>query len=148
MLSSIIDHRSRLRILSNQSFKIEVMSRRIFERLVRKSTKSYLYVIRKIDNNIEENVFKEAVSELASLQRTIDNLKLNKILKIDLLKIFYNNLSNKLSSKRSQNHRIDIDNVRLMNKSLYKFFKKQNDEQSKQIDKLLKKSLVRLNTFS
>ena len=35
-----------------------------------------------------------------------------------------------------------------MNKFFYKLFKKQNDEQSKQIDELLKKSLVRLNTFS
>ena len=104
------------------------MNRRVFEKLVRKSAKSYLYVVRKIDNNTEENAFKEAVSKLASLQRTIDNFRLNRILRIDLLKIFRNDLSNKSSSKRSQNHRIDTDDARSMNKSLYKLFKKQNDE--------------------
>ena len=128
VLSSIVDHRSRLRILSNQSSEAEVVSRRVFERLVRKSAKSYLYVVRKIDSSTEENAFRKAVSELASLQRTIDNLRLNRILRIDLLKIFRNDLSNKSSSKRSQNYRIDIDDARSMNKFFYELFKKQNDE--------------------
>ena len=124
MLSNIIDYRSRLRILNNQLLKVEVVSKRVFERLVRKSAKSYLYVVREIDNNIEKNTLKKIVLKLASLQRIIDNLKLNRILRIDLLKIFRNDLSNKLFSKRSQNNRINIDNAKSMNKSLYELFKK------------------------
>ena len=128
MLSSIVDYRSRLRILSNQLSEAKVMNRRVFERLVRKSVKSYLYVVDKIDSNTKENAFRKAVSKLTLLQRTIDNFKLNRILRIDLLKIFRNDLSNKSFFKRSQNHRININDARSMNKFLYEFFKKQNDE--------------------
>ena len=51
--------------------------------------------------------------------------KLNKTLKIDMLKIFRNDLSNKLFSKKSQNYIIDINDVKSINKFFYNFFKKQ-----------------------
>ena len=81
------------------------------------------------------------------IQYIIDYSKLNKTLKIDILKVFRNDLSNKSFSKKSQNYIIDIDNVKSINKSFYIFFKKQQNEQITQIDYLLNKNFIRLNVF-
>ena len=84
---------------------------------------------------------------MISIQHIIDYSKLNKTLKIDMLKIFRNDLSNKLFSIKSQNHIIDIDDVKSINKFFYNFFKKQQNEQITQIDYLLNKNFIRSNVF-
>ena len=130
--------------MKNQLFVVKKINRRIFERIVKKNTKIYLYVIRKTNSN--ENVV-ENFTKLTLFQRIIEHSKLNKILKFDSLKIFKNNLFDDLSSKKSQNHNIDIDNVKSINKSLYFLFKKQFNEQIIQIDYLLKKNSYDLIHF-
>ena len=103
----------------------------------------YLYVIRK---KIKKKIVKSS-KKLISIQYIIDHSKLNKALRIDILKIFRNDLSNKSFSKKSQNHIIDIDNVKSINKSFYNFFKKQQNEQITHIDYLLNKNFIRSNVF-
>ena len=137
-----IDNQFKFKILKNQSFAAEKINRRIFERIVKKSAKVYLYVVRKA--NLNENVV-ENFTKLTLLQRIIEHSKLNKVLKFDSLKIFKNDLSDDSSSKKPQNYDIDTDNAKSINKSLYFLFKKQLDEQTTQIDYLLKKKLVRFN---
>ena len=119
-----IENRSRLQIFENQSFAIDEINRRIFERFIRKKTKIFLYVVRKVDEDIVVDVF----IELISLQRFNDHSELNKALSFDNLKIFKSDLFDESSSKRPQNHNIDIDDARSINKSSYSLFKEQNDE--------------------
>ena len=83
--------------------------------------------------------------KFALIQRTIEHSKLNKTLSLDLLKFFKNNLSNQSSSIKSQNHNIDTNDVKLVNKSSYNFFKEQQNEQTIQIDYFLKRKLIRFN---
>ena len=130
------NQRSRLQILDNQSSEAEKVERRVFEKLLRKDAETFLYVIRD----------EEFILELTFIQQIIDNSKLNKALSFDLLNVFRNDLSNASSSKRSQNHNIDIDDARSINKFSYELFKKQLNEQDIQIDYLLKRELVRFNT--
>ena len=104
-----------------------------------------MYIIRKttiIKKNIVENII-----NLILFQRFNEYFKLNKIFDLDNLKIFKNNLFNKLLLKQLQNYNIKIDNVKLINKFFSFFFKKQNNELNIQIDYLLKKNLVQSNIF-
>ena len=130
--------------MKNQLFVVEKINRRIFERIVKKNTKIYLYVVRKTNSN--KNVV-ENFTKLTLFQRIIEHSKLNKILKFESLKIFKNDLFDDSSSKKSQNYNIDINNVKSINKSLYFLFKKQFDEQIIQIDYLLKKNSYYLIYF-
>ena len=144
LLASMKNHSFRLQILENQSFEVQVVKRRAFERLIRKNAQVYLYVVRIVDQEIVKSFEK-----FAFIQHTIDNAKLNRILNFDVLKnVFRNDFSNKSLSKRSQNHRIDIEDVKSVNKFSYELFKKQLNEQVTQIDYLTKKNLVRLSTSS
>ena len=108
----------------------------IFEKLLRKDAETFLYVIRD----------EESILELTFIQQTIDNSKLNKALSFDLLNVFRNDLSNASPSLWSQNHSIDNDDAKSINKSSYELFKKQLNEQDTQIDYLLKRELVRSST--
>ena len=138
-----IENRSRFQIFENQSFVIDEINKRIFERFIRKKIKIFLYIVRKTSN---ENVV-EIFIELISFQRFNEHSKLNKTLNFDNLKIFKFDLFDESSSKRSQNHNIDIDDARSINKSSYFLFKKQNDELIIQIDYLTKKNFVRSSIF-
>ena len=143
LFSSISNDRSYLQILENQLSKTQILDKRVFERLVRKNATFYLYVVRK---KVKKKIVKSS-KKLISIQYIIDHSKLNKALRIDILKIFRNDLSNKSFSKKSQNHIIDIDNVKSINKSFYNFFKKQQNEQITHIDYLLNKNFIRSNVF-
>ena len=144
LLTSMKNHNSRLQILENQSFEIQIVTKRVFERLIRKNVQIYLYVVRIIDQEIVKSFEK-----FAFIQHTIDNAKLDRVLNLDVLrKIFKNDLSNQSSSKRSQNHRIDTENAKSINKFSYELFKKQLNEQIIQIDYLTKRNLVRSSTSS
>ena len=143
LFSNISNNRLYLQILENQLSKTRILNKRVFERFVRKNATFYLYVIRK---KIKKKVVKSS-KKLILIQYIIDYSKLNKALRIDMLKIFRNDLSNKLFSKKSQNHIIDIDNVKSINKSFYYFFKKQQNEQITQIDYLLNKDFIRSNVI-
>ena len=138
-----IENRSRFQIFENQSFAVDEVNKRVFERFIRKKTKVFLYIVRKASN---ENVV-EVFTELISFQRFNEHSKLNKTLSFDNLKIFKSDLLDESSSKRSQNHNIDIDDARSINKFSYFLFKKQNDELIIQIDYLTKRNLVRSNIF-
>ena len=138
-----IENRLRFQIFENQSFVIDEVNKRVFERFIRKKTKIFLYIVRKTSN---ENVV-EIFIELISFQRFNEHSKLNKTLSFDNLKIFKFDLLDESSSKRSQNHNIDIDDARSINKFSYFLFKKQNDELIIQIDYLTKRNLVRSNIF-
>ena len=109
--------------------------RRVFERCVRKDAQFYLYVIRQIKENTKAT---RASEKIISFYRIIDHSALNRKLKSDLLKIFKSDLFGQFSSKRSQNHNIDIKNARLVNKSFYEFSHEQLTEQAIQIDYLMK----------
>ena len=144
LLANMKNHNSRLQILENQSSETQIVKRRAFERLIRKNAQIYLYVVRTADQKIVK--FSE---KFAFIQHTIDNAKLNRILNFDVLRnVFRNDFSNKSLSKRSQNHRIDTENAKSINKFSYEFFKKQLNEQATQIDYLTKKNLVRSSTSS
>ena len=117
LLSDMNARRSRLQILSNESLEAKVISRRVFERLIRKETKIYLYVVR--DSKTEIFEFVKTSEELASIQQTIEHSELNRTLSLDLLKIFRSDLSNESFSKRSKNHSIYTDDARFVNKSSY-----------------------------
>ena len=123
------------------------MSCRAFERLIQKETKNYLYVIR---NTTTVKIFKffKTLEELTSIQQTIEHSELNKALSLDLLKTFRSDLSNELSLERSQNHSIETDDARFVNKSSYDLFKKQLNEQTTQVDYLMKRDLIRSSTSS
>ena len=137
-----IDNQFKFKTLKNQLFVVEKINRRVFERIIKKNAKIYLYVVCKLNKNVVENFIK-----LTLFQRIIEHSKLNKILKFESLKIFKNDLFDDSSSKKSQNYNIDINNVKLINKSFYFLFKKQFDKQIIQIDYLLKKKFVRFNIF-
>ena len=142
LLASIKNHSFRLQIFENQSFEVQVVKRRAFERLIRKNAQVYLYVVCIVNRKVVKSSEK-----LAFIQHIIDNAKLNRILSLDVLKnVLKNDFSNKLSSKRSQNYRIDIEDVKSINKFLYELFKKQLNEQAVQIDYLTKRNLVRSST--
>ena len=144
LFASMKNHSSRLQILENQSFEIQIVTRRVFERLIRKSAQIYLYVVRTTDQEIVKSFEK-----FAFIQHTIDNAKLNRVLNLDVLKkIFRNDFSNQSFSKKSQNHRIDIENVKSINKFSYELSKKQLNEQIIQIDYLTEKNLIRSSTSS
>ena len=120
LLASMKNHNFHLQIFENQSFEIQIVKRRIFERLIRKNAQIYLYVVRIVDQEIVK-----FFEKLALIQHTIDNAKLNKVLNFDVLRnVFKHDFSNKLFSKKSQNHRIDIEDVKSINKFSYEFFKK------------------------
>ena len=93
-----IDNQFKFKNLKNQSFIVEKINRRIFERIVKKNAKVYLYVIRKTNSN--KNVV-ENFTKLTLFQQIIEHSKLNKILKFDSLKIFKNDLFDDSSSKKS-----------------------------------------------
>ena len=144
LLANMKDHNSRLQILENQSFEVQIVTRRVFERLIRKSVQTYLYVVRTTDQEIVKSSEK-----LVFIQHTTDNAKLNRVLNFDVLrKIFRNDLPNQSLSERSQNHRIDTENAKSINKFSYGLSKKQLDEQATQIDYLTEKNLIRSNTSS
>ena len=144
LLANMKNHNSRLQILENQSFKVQVVKKRVFERLIRKNAQVYLYVVRTVDQKIVKSFEK-----LVLIQHIIYNAKLNRILNFDVLKnVFKNDFSNKLFSKKSQNHRIDIENAKSINKFSYELFKKQLNEQATQIDYLTKRNFVRSSTSS
>ena len=144
LLASMKDHNSRLQIFENQSFEVQVVTRRAFERLIRKSAQVYLYVVRIIDQEIVKSFEK-----LVSIQHTIGNAKLDRVLNFDVLRrVFRNDLSNQSFSERSQDHRIDIEDVKSVNKFPYGLFKKQLNEQVTQIDYLTERNLVRSSTSS
>ena len=134
--------RSRFQMLSNEFFEIETISRRAFEKLIRKSAKCFLYVIRDIQINTKTiKIFEK----LASIQNIIEHSDLNKKLNLDVLFTFKSDFSNQSFSKRSQNHKIETNDVKSVNKLSYKFFKKQLNEQTIQIDYFLKRKFVRSN---
>ena len=83
-----------------------------------------MYVIRKAAT-IKKKIVKNVIN-LILFQHFNEYLKLNKTLNFDNLKIFKNNFFDKLSLKQLQNNSININNVKLKNKSF--FFKKQNDK--------------------
>ena len=96
----------------------------------------FFYVIRDIRINTKiVKIFKKFVST----QNIIEHLNLNKKLNFDVLFTFRNNFSNKLFSKRFQNYEIKTNNVKFVNQSSYKFFKKQLNEQMIQINYFIKK---------
>ena len=83
-----INH-SHLQILDNQSSLIIKFKRCVFEKCVRKSAQSYLYVIQQIEENTKTT---RTSKEITSFHRIIDHSTLNRKLRNDLLKIFKNNL--------------------------------------------------------
>ena len=87
------------------------------------------------------------LKKIISFYRIIDHSTLNRKLRNDLLKIFKNDLFDQLFPKRSQNHNIDTENVKSVNKSFYEFSHKQLTEYTIQIDYLMKRELVRFNTL-
>ena len=109
---------SRFQIRNNKLSRVDCVSRRIFEKFIRKNVECFLYFI----CNVEK--FVKMSKKFAFIQRIIEHLKLNKTLSFDLLKFSKNDLSNQLSSIKSQNHNIDTNDVKLVNKLSYKFFKK------------------------
>ena len=139
-----INH-SHLQILDNQSSLIMKFKRRVFEKCVRKNAQFYLYVVRQVEKNTKTT---RTSKEITSLHRTIDHPILNKKLKNDLLKIFRNDLLEQPFSKRSQNHSIDIENAKSINKSFYKLSHEQLTKQTTQIDYLMKRKFVRFNILS
>ena len=136
-----INH-SHLQIFDNQSSLIMKFKRRVFKRCVRKNAQSYLYVIQQIE---EDTKAIRTSEKITSLYRIIDYSTLNKKLKSDLLKIFKNDLFKQFFPKRSQNHNIDIENAKSINKSFYELSHEQLTEQTIQIDYLMKQKLVRFN---
>ena len=52
LFANMKNHNSRLQILENQSFEIQIVTKRVFERLIRKNVQIYLYVVRIIDQKI------------------------------------------------------------------------------------------------
>ena len=102
-----------------------------------------MYVVRQIEENTKAT---RASEKITSFHRIIDYSVLNRKLRNDLLKIFKNDLFEQFSSKRSQNHNIDIENARSINKSFYELLHEQLTEQTIQIDYLMKRELIRLNT--
>ena len=144
LLASMEDHSSRLQILENQSSGAQVVTRRAFERLIRKSAQVYLYVVRTTDQEVVKSFEK-----LAFIQHTTDNAKLDRVLSLDVLRrVFRNDLSDQSLSERTQNHRIDTGDARSVNKFSYGLSKKQLNEQATQIDYLTERNLVRSSTSS
>ena len=120
LLANMKNHNFHLQIFENQSFEIQIVKRRAFERLIRKNAQIYLYVVCIVNQEIVKSFEK-----FVFIQHIIDNAKLNRVLSFDVLKnVFKNDFSNKLFSKKSQNHRIDIEDVKSINKFSYKLFKK------------------------
>ena len=93
--------------------------------------------------NVEKLV--KMSKKIAFIQRIIEHSKLNKTLNFDLLNFFKNDLLNQLSSIKSQNYNIDTNDVKLLNKLSYNFFKKQQNKQTIQIDYFMKRKLIRFN---
>ena len=79
---------SRFQIFNNKSSRVDYVSRRVFEKLIRKNVECFFNFIR----NVEKYVIMS--KRLFFIQRTIEYSKLNKILSLDLLKFFKNDLSN------------------------------------------------------
>ena len=79
---------SRFQIFNNESSRVDYVSRRVFEKLIRKNVECFFNFIR----NVEKYVIMS--KRLFFIQRTIEYSKLNKILSLDLLKFFKNDLSN------------------------------------------------------
>ena len=102
-----------------------------------------MYVVRQIEENTKATRTSE---KIISFHRIIDHSTLNRKLKNDLLKIFRSDLFEQFLSKRSQNHNINIKNARSINKSFYELLHEQLTEQTIQIDYLMKRELIRLNT--
>ena len=133
-------NRSRFQMLNNEFFEIEMISRRAFEKFIRKNAKCFFYVIRDIQINTKTiKIFEKFVS----IQNIIEYSNLNKKLNFDVFFTFKNDFSNQLFSKRSQNHKIETNNVKFINKLSYKFFKRQLNEQTTQIDYFMKKKFIR-----
>ena len=139
-----INH-SHLQIFDNQSSLIIKFERHAFEKCVRKDAQFYLYVVQQIEKNTKTT---RALKEITSFHQIIDHSILNKKLKNDLLKIFKNDLFEQFSSKRLQNHNINIKNARSINKSFYKLSHEQLTEQATQIDYLMKREFIQFNTSS
>ena len=135
--------RSRFQMFNNEFSKITSMSRRAFEKFIRKNAKCYFYVIRDVKSKKIEIV--KIFEKFVSIQNIIEYLNLNKKLNFDVLFTFKNDFSNKSFSKRSQNYKIETNDVKFVNKLSYEFFKKQFDEQTIQIDYFMKKNFIRLN---
>ena len=109
---------SRFQILNNESLRVDCISRRVFEKFIRKSVECFFYFIRNVEKFIKMS------KEFAFMQWIIKHLKLNKTLSFNLLKVFKNNLSNQSFSIKLQNHNINTSDVKLVNKTSYYFFKK------------------------
>ena len=116
-----INH-SHLQILDNQSSLIMKFKRYIFEKCVQKNAQFYLYVVRQ---NKENTKAIRTSEKIILFHWIIDYSILNRKLKNNLLKIFKNDLFEQFLSKQSQNHSIDIKNVKSINKLFYEFSHKQ-----------------------
>ena len=79
---------SRFQILNNKLSRVDYISRRVFERFVRKNLECFLYFI----FNVEK--FVKMSKKLTFIQRIIEHSKLNKTLNFDLLNCFKNDLLN------------------------------------------------------
>ena len=134
--------RSRVQIFNNEFFETEMISRRAFVKFIRKNAKCFFYVIRDIQINTKTI---KIVEKFVSIQNIIEHSNLSKKWNFDDLFTFKNDFSNQSFSKRLQNHKIETNDVKFINKSSYKLFKKQLNEQTIQIDYFMKKKFIRSN---
>ena len=109
--------RSRFQMLNNEFFEIEMISRRAFEKCIRKNAECFFYVIRDIQINTK------TFEKFVLIQNIIEHSNLNKKLNFDVLFIFKNDFSNQSLSKRSQNHKTETNDIKSVNKSSYEFSK-------------------------
>ena len=114
-----------MQIFDNQSSLIMKFERRVFEKCVRKNAQFYLYVVQQIEKNTKATQTSEKIT---SFHRIINHSTLNRKLKSNLLKIFKNDLFEQFSLKRSQNHSIDTENARSINKLFYELLYEQLTE--------------------
>ena len=91
LLHDMNSDRSRFQIFSNEFFEIEMISRRAFEKFIRKNAKCFFYVIRDIQVNTKTiKIFEKFVS----IQNIIEHSDLNRKLNFDVLFTFKNDFSN------------------------------------------------------
>ena len=125
--SDIEINHSHLQILGNQSSLTMKFERRVFEKCVRKGAQFYLYVVRQIEKDTEVT---RASEKITSFHRIIGHSALNRKLKNDLLKIFRNDLFKQFFPKRPQDHSIDTEDAKSINKSFYELSHEQLTEQA------------------
>ena len=111
-----------MQILDNQSLLIIKLEQHIFEKCIRKNAQFYLYIIRQVEKNTKMT---QTLEKITLFYQIIDHSTLNRKLKSDSLKIFKNDLFEQFSSKRSQNHNINTEIARSINKLFYELLHEQ-----------------------